>query len=177
MPLVYLAAIRFGATGLAWGWLVSFPLLLAFTIYQARPHIGFRLGQLAGAVVPGLCAAASMAALVWLFDRYLWTGCGRNWMPILHLLLLAGVGALIYGALLWFGSRATAMEVVNLVVRRKASASRCGLARLDRPRHPFERQPVKPEQLRAALSVASPAIRAGKCPKAGAAALWGRYRA
>lgn len=122
MPLVYLAAIRFGATGLAWGWLVSFPLLLAFTIYQARPHIGFRLGQLAGAVVPGLCAAASMAALVWLFDRYLVDRLWPQLMPVLHLLLLAGVGALIYGALLWFGSRATAMEVVNLVVRRKEPA-------------------------------------------------------
>ena len=120
MPAVYLATVRYGATGLAWGWLVSFPLLLAFTIYQARPHIGFRISQLFGAIMPGLSAAAVMAIMVWLFDRYL---VEVNWpqlMPILHLLLLAGVGALIYGALLWFGSRATAMEVVNLVVRRKA---------------------------------------------------------
>jgi O-antigen/teichoic acid export membrane protein len=122
MPLVYLAAIRFGATGLAWGWLVSFPLLLAFTIYQARPHIGFRLSQLAGAVIPGLCAAASMAVLVWLFDRYVVEALWPQLMPILHLLLLAGLGALIYGALLWFGSRETAIEVVNLVMRRKVQA-------------------------------------------------------
>ena len=70
--------------------------------------------------MPGLSAAAVMAAMVWLFDRYL---VEVNWpqkMPILHLLLLAGLGALIYGALLWFGSRETAREVVNLVVSRKA---------------------------------------------------------
>ena len=123
MPAVYLATIQFGATGLAWGWLVSFPLLLAFTIYQARPHIGFRLNQLFGAIMPGLSAAAVMATMVWLFDRHL---VEVNWpqlIPILHLLLLAGVGALVYGALLWFGSRATAMEVVNLVVRRKAPSA------------------------------------------------------
>jgi len=71
MPLVYLVAIRFGATGLAWGWLVSFPLLLAFTIYQAKPHIGFGIGQLFSTIVPGFGAALAMAAMVWLFDRYL----------------------------------------------------------------------------------------------------------
>lgn len=120
MPLIYLAAVRFGATGLAWGWLASFPLLLAFTIYQARPHIGFRLNQLFAAILPGLGAAAVMAAIVWLFDRQLINILWPQLAPILHLLLLAGVGALVYGALLWFGSRQTAMEVVNLVMRRKA---------------------------------------------------------
>jgi O-antigen/teichoic acid export membrane protein len=120
MPAVYLVTVRYGATGLAWGWLVSFPLLLAFTIYQARAHIGFRLDQLIKAVLPGLGAASIMAGLVWLFDRHLVNVMLPQLPPVLHFLLLAGVGALVYGALLWFGSRATAMEVVNLVVRRKA---------------------------------------------------------
>lgn len=122
MPLVYLVAIRFGATGLAWGWLVSFPLLLAFTIYQSRTHIGFGASQLIAAILPGLGAAAAMAALVWLLDRYLLETVLPHLAPIFHLLLLAGAGALIYAALLWFGSRNTAMEVINLVVRRKAPA-------------------------------------------------------
>ena len=119
MPLVYLVAIRFGATGLAWGWLVSFPLLLAFTIYQARPHIGFGIGQLFSAIVPGFGAALAMAAMVWLFDRYL-VEVVMPWLPpVAHLLLLAATGVAAYGALLWFGSRATAREVIDLVVRRK----------------------------------------------------------
>ena len=41
-------------------------------------------------------------------------------LAVAPVFLLAGVGALVYGALLWFGSRQTAMEVVNLVMRRKA---------------------------------------------------------
>lgn len=127
MPLVYLMAIRFGPTGLAWGWLVSFPLLLAFTVYQSRPHIGFGLGQLIAAIAPGLAAASVMAAIVWSFDRYLLetlvSATGLHLGPLPHLLLLAGLGALVYAALLWFGSRRTAMEVVNLVVRRKVTAA------------------------------------------------------
>lgn len=127
MPLVYLMAIRFGPTGLAWGWLVSFPLLLAFTVYQSRTHIGFGLGQLIAAIAPGLAAASVMAAIVWSFDRYLLetlvSATGLHLGPLPHLLLLAGLGALVYAALLWFGSRRTAMEVVNLVVRRKVTAA------------------------------------------------------
>ena len=119
MPLVYLFAIRFGVTGLAWGWLASFPLLLAFTIYQARAHIGFDLGQLLAAVFPGFAAAAIMAGLVSAFDRLLLAPLLPGLVPIIHLLLLAAAGALLYGALLWFGSRTTAMEVINLVVKRK----------------------------------------------------------
>jgi hypothetical protein len=42
-------------------------------------------------------------------------------MPaMLHLILLTTVGAAVYIGLLYFGARQTFMEVVNLVVRRKA---------------------------------------------------------
>ncbi|HEX4874740.1 MAG TPA: oligosaccharide flippase family protein, partial [Sphingorhabdus sp.] len=119
MPLVYLAAIRFGATGLAWGWLVSFPLLLTFTIYQARSHIGFRISQLFAAVAPGFVAATAMAVSVWALDRYVVGEAMAGLGPLLHLVLLASVGAVVYGGLLWFGSRRTAQEVIDLVVRRK----------------------------------------------------------
>lgn len=114
MPCIYLFAVDYGADALAWGWLVAFPILLAFTIYQARPHIGFTLGGLAGSVLPGLAAAAVMAALVWGADQML------PQMPtLLRLISLVAVGGLAYTAMLWVGARETFMEVVNLVVRRK----------------------------------------------------------
>jgi hypothetical protein len=37
----------------------------------------------------------------------------------LHLAALTLAGGISYVALLWYGSRATAMEVVNLLFRRK----------------------------------------------------------
>lgn len=120
MPTVYLYAVQYGSTGLAWGWLVAFPILLAFTIYQARPHVGFTIGGLVGAVLPGLGAALIMGAVVWLADRYLVMWIWHEIPALLHLALLTSLGAAIYGALLWFGARGTFMEVVDLVVRRKA---------------------------------------------------------
>lgn len=122
MPSVYLFAVQFGAKGLAWGWLVAFPLLLAFTIYQARPHVGFTLRGLAESVLPGLAAAAVMAALVWSIDHMLIMHNWPNMQPLLHLALLVASGGLAYVAMMWLGARATFMEVVNLVVRRKPTA-------------------------------------------------------
>lgn len=119
MPTVYVFAVQYGADGLAWGWLVAFPVLLAFTIYQARPHIGFTVSGLAGSVLPGLAAAAAMATLVWAADRLLLVRLWPDVPALIHLLVLAVVGGLAYTAMLWFGTRQTFMEVVNLVVRRK----------------------------------------------------------
>jgi O-antigen/teichoic acid export membrane protein len=122
MPVVYLFAVQYNAAGLAWGWLVAFPILLSFTIYQARPHIGFTLAGLAASILPGLAAASAMAALVWAADHALLV---RLWPDVpapIHLIILVAVGGVAYASMLWFGARQTFMEVVNLVVRRKPPA-------------------------------------------------------
>jgi O-antigen/teichoic acid export membrane protein len=119
MPTVYLIAVQYGAHGLAWGWVAAFPLLLAFTVWQAKPHIGFTLSGLFAALLPGLGAASVMAAAVWLADRFLVPLIWHDMPALLHLTMLTVVGAAIYGGLLWFGARQTFMEVVNLVIRRK----------------------------------------------------------
>ena len=114
MPTVYIYAVQYGSVGLAWGWLVSFPILLAFTIYQAKSRVGFTLAGLAAAVLPGLCAALAMGAIVWLVDQMLMP------LPVLaQLAILVLTGASAYTGLLWMGARETFMEVVNLVTRRK----------------------------------------------------------
>jgi O-antigen/teichoic acid export membrane protein len=119
MPAIYLFAVQYGPIGLAWGWLVSFPLLLAFTIYQAKSHVGFTISGLFAAVLPGLGAAFVMASSVWLADCYLVDWLWHDMPALLHLILLTGVGAAIYVGLLWFGARQTFNEVMNLVIRRK----------------------------------------------------------
>jgi O-antigen/teichoic acid export membrane protein len=122
MPSVYLFAVQYGANGLAWGWLVAFPILLAFTVYQARPHIGFSIRGLAGSILPGLAAATAMAALVWTADRALLTALWPDVPAPVHLATLVAVGGVAYTAMLWFGARQTFMEVVNLVIKRKLPA-------------------------------------------------------
>lgn len=120
MPTTYVFAIQYGVQGLAWGWLIAFPLLLAFTVYQAMQVVDFTVAGLFKAVLPGLGAAGVMAVAVWLADRYLVLWIWHDMPAPLHLALLTIVGAAIYAGLLWFGARQTFMEVVNLVIRRKA---------------------------------------------------------
>lgn len=122
MPAIYLFAVQYGADGLAWGWLVAFPILLAFTIYQARPHIGFTLAGLAGSVLPGLTAAIAMAATVWATDKVLLSALWPQVPALIHLATLVAVGGITYIAMMWFGARQTFMEVINLLVRRKPPA-------------------------------------------------------
>lgn len=114
MTRVYLYAVQFGSIGLAWGWLVALPILLAFTIYQAKQPIGFTIRGLIAAILPGLSAALTMGAVVWLTDQIL-----QPLPAFVHLTILVAAGGLAYTGLLWFGARQTFMEVVNLVVKRK----------------------------------------------------------
>ena len=120
MPVVYLFAVQYGVIGLAWGWLAAFPILLAFTVHQARPHVGFTLTGLAGSILPGLGAAIMMAALVWGADRLLLTRLWPDVPALIQLISLTAIGGTAYALMLWFGARQTFMEVVNLVIKRKA---------------------------------------------------------
>ena len=122
MPLTYIVAIRFGIQALAWSWLVSMSLLLAITIYQTRPFIGFALRELFGAVLPGLGAALVMSGAVWAVDHLVMAYISRDVPAPLHLAALTISGALTYAALLYFGARATFDEVLTLITRRKAPA-------------------------------------------------------
>lgn len=123
MSATYWVAVQFGVQGLAWGWLVAFPLLLTFTVYQAKSHVGFTIRGLFQAALPGLGAGLVMAAAVWLADRYLVLWIWHDMPAPLHLTLLTVVGAAMYAGLLWFGARQTFMEVTNLVIRRKPPES------------------------------------------------------
>jgi O-antigen/teichoic acid export membrane protein len=117
MPLCFLAAVRFGAGGLAWAWLAGFPLLLAVTAGLALPAIGVGAGALARAVAPGLAASAAMAAAVAALDRVL-----PPLPPAPRLALLAACGIAVYAGLLLAAARPLVDEVLALVRRRPVPA-------------------------------------------------------
>ncbi len=126
MPCTYLVAIRYGIEAMAWSWLASVPLLLAITIYQIRPFIGFRLRELALATLPGLGAAIVMCAAIWTVDHLVMAYIWRDIPAPLHLAALTISGAITYCTLLFFGARRTFDEVLRLVIRRKAPAGVSG---------------------------------------------------
>lgn len=120
MPITFLIAAPYGGTGLAVGWLIALPLLLAFTIYNAKPHVGFSWMELFAAATPSMIASFVMAAIVWSFDHFLFRQVWPGIWPLVHLMILSAIGAAIYIGLSWLTARDTCLEVLNTVRKKKS---------------------------------------------------------
>lgn len=114
MPVTFLIAIQYGVYGLAWGWVIAFPLLTIFTYMQSHRHIGISARELVQAVWPGLSASVAMAAVVYGVDQLL-----PDMIVYARLVLLVATGGLAYVGLLYILARPTLIEVIRLLVRRK----------------------------------------------------------
>ncbi len=114
MPITFLIGIQFGVYGLAWGWVIAFPLLTIFTYSQSRRHIGINGWEIGKAVWPGLSASIVMAAIVYLADQML-----PEMIVYARLMVLVATGGLAYIGLLYILARPTLVEVIRLIVRRK----------------------------------------------------------
>jgi O-antigen/teichoic acid export membrane protein len=114
MPLAFVVALRWGATGLAWAWVLAFPVVPLFAFLRARGPLAITAAQLGAAIAPGLGAAAAMALPIYALSAEL-----AGWASWSRLLVLVIAGGLTYGAILYIVSRATLLELVALVVRRR----------------------------------------------------------
>jgi O-antigen/teichoic acid export membrane protein len=114
MPPAFLAGMQWGVTGLAWTWVVAFPLLPLFTFLQSRRLLGIDAVQLLEAIGPGICASAAMAGIVVTADIALPPATGLE-----RLVALIGTGVLSYTGLVYLFSRETLFELIRLMVRRK----------------------------------------------------------
>ncbi len=115
MPAAFATGVQWGATGLAWAWLVAFPVMPLYTFLRARGLLGIGAAQLGAAVAPGIGAAAAMAGVVFALDSAL--GALPEWS---RLVLLVIAGGLSYAAILYAVSRETLLELVALVADRRA---------------------------------------------------------
>lgn len=114
MPVVFLVGAQWGIVGIAWAWMVAYPLLLAFAAVRSLPIIGIRSIDLLRAVAPPVLAAAAMAAAVMLVDRMLPA------MPqILRLAVLVATGGPIYCLWLFLFARETVRDLIALVRGRR----------------------------------------------------------
>ena len=120
MPVTFLIAVNYGSVGLAWGWVIAFPILLIATFLQSRKVIGITALGLMASVWPGLLGASIMAVIVHFADVLIIAEATAAYHSAIRLLLLVTLGGGVYVAMLWFTARATFMEVVNLLVKRKA---------------------------------------------------------
>lgn len=96
MPVCFWFGVHYGPDGLVAAWRIAAPLLLAATLALTLPVIGTSLRSLVVALWPVAVACATMAAGVILVDRMV-----AGFAPLVHLLLIAAVGAGFYGLTLW----------------------------------------------------------------------------
>lgn len=114
MPAAFLAGITLaGLPGVAWAWLLGYPLLTAITAAWSLPTIGVTARQLGSALGAPVLAGLAMTASVLLVDRML---------PDLHvavrLALLVAAGGAVYGGWLLLFARERIGEVLGLVLKR-----------------------------------------------------------
>jgi O-antigen/teichoic acid export membrane protein len=113
MPIAFLIGGRFGAIGLAWAWLIAFPMLTAITARLAGEPMGLRLIDLCHASAPGLGCSVLMAGVVMAVDAAL--------PPLsapIRLSILVPAGAVAFLGALALCARATVRELIALVLHR-----------------------------------------------------------
>lgn len=123
MPLVFLVGVRWGATGLAFGWLLGFPLLTLATIRIAGRPAGVTVGAMLKASAPAVLTSGCMALPVVAADAWL---LPATLAAPARLALLVALGATTYAALLAVFARTSLGELIALVRRKSPAAPEDG---------------------------------------------------
>jgi teichuronic acid exporter len=112
MPPCFLVGGMFGTTGLACGWLVGLPLLMAINLRRAQPVLRISILDALKEIARPLACSAVMFAAVRLVAAALQDSANTAW----GLGLLIIVGAVVYAAGVWMIDRA-ALAVLWGVLR------------------------------------------------------------
>ena len=118
LAAAFLVGVRWGPVGLAWSWVVAYPVYLAVSTWRSLPVIGARVRDLADAIAPSAIAAIGMAVVVTLVDRAL--------PPLdapVRMAMLVGIGAATYGAWLALFARGTVRELIAVIRKRPVPAT------------------------------------------------------
>jgi O-antigen/teichoic acid export membrane protein len=118
MPIGFLVGAQYGVMGLAYAWVVGFPLVTIATFALSQRHIELRASDLARAIWPGLSASVAMAVLVYFAKTALPP------LPVVaSLALLLVLGTMIYAGLLYWHAKSALTELFQLIIRRKTDES------------------------------------------------------
>jgi O-antigen/teichoic acid export membrane protein len=109
MPSAYLLAVSYGTIGMAYAWLLGFPLLTLAATILSLPVIGMPVRTLLAALAPSVIAGGAMAALVIGADMVL-----PALPPLAHLATLTAIGAAGYGMVLLLTARQVIAELIAL---------------------------------------------------------------
>lgn len=105
--LVTLYAVRFGLEGVLASWLMLGAGLTALVVFVLSRTLGIAIRTYLLACAPAYAAAFGMACAVLAFQALT-----PGWMPLLRLLLGAGLGACVYLGIMYFGFRPWLMRAL-----------------------------------------------------------------
>lgn len=88
MPIAFYVGSRWGIAGVAYAWLLAYPVVLFLNLRRMLAVIGIPLAAVARQVAPALFSAGGMTAVVWAMRRA-WTGDTQ--LVILVLEIVSGV--------------------------------------------------------------------------------------
>ena len=96
MPTAFYVGSHWGPAGIAWGWVVAYPVIMLCLYRRAFRKVGMPRGAYLRILLPALTGTVAMLAGVWLLNRFL----AAAWAPPLRLGADIVVGAAIYCAIL-----------------------------------------------------------------------------
>ncbi|MEP2987840.1 MAG: lipopolysaccharide biosynthesis protein [Parasphingorhabdus sp.] len=110
MPICYLIGLNWGVIGIAYAWLIGYPILLATIAIWTLPVVKVRLSKLIDVLLPSITAALAMAASVILIDRLI------QWpSEFVQLPSLVAIGGLVYLGWMMIFSRKTVVEIYQMI--------------------------------------------------------------
>jgi len=111
LPIAFYIGSRWGITGIAWGWVIAYPIFAVPLYYKTFRVIGARMRDYFRALLP------ASTGLVFMIPSVVWLK--RSLPPSQHLLtrlvLEVAVGVLTYVAALWLLHRERARMVLRVV--------------------------------------------------------------
>ena len=113
----FLVGVHWGPIGLAWSWVVAYPVYLAISSWRSLPVIGVAPMALIRGIAPAAIAAGVMATVVMGVDALL-----PPLAPPVRLAALVAVGAATYGSWLALFARGTVGELIAVLRKRPLPA-------------------------------------------------------
>lgn len=127
LPIAFYIGSFRGTVGIAWGWVVAYPIVVVPLYYKTFQSIGMKLGEYLRAVRPALSGTIAMIPAVLLVKYQL----PAERSSLLRLILEVLAGAIVYVATVWLLHRDRALVLIQTVKHlrpQKAPRTRAGMA-------------------------------------------------
>jgi hypothetical protein len=121
MPVAFYIGAQEGLEGVAWSWVIAFPLVNVPAFVIAFRTIGIGFWAWVNAIWPALAACLAMSATVLVLRSVL-----PGTMPLAaHAAIGVAIGGVVYAAVLWWFFRRRVLAIVDFmrVVQRPAPAA------------------------------------------------------